>query len=233
MSLFDLLNNPYETMYSNLDTTIKNTFTAMKGRLRSIIKKGERNEEETRLWVRDFLKDALGYTNEDIETEFKVLGKRVDIVLKEQDKVLLVIEIKSATERLNSASKNQSVNYATSLHCEWTLVCNGHIWQLYHIKPNIGSAPEVVKVFEISLFDDDGLSLKDIRNLGYLTKSSICKGKTLKLYHTDQCLTDLKNFLYSDESLSFIKAKMVEKYKEPVNIDDEDLIKKLNDIIIK
>lgn len=65
-------------------------------RLAKMVAKGNRNEEETRRWVVDVLRTAFGYTDDQIETEMKALGKRVDIAIKLKEKVLLVIECKAS-----------------------------------------------------------------------------------------------------------------------------------------
>ncbi|WP_172452483.1 hypothetical protein [Chromatium okenii] len=50
-------------------------------RLAKMVAKGNRNEEETRRWVVDVLRTAFGYVDDQIETEMKALGKRVDIAI--------------------------------------------------------------------------------------------------------------------------------------------------------
>ena len=99
-------------------------------RLISMIQKGKRNEEETRLWILDVIKTGLGYKNEDIETESKILGQRIDIALKSGGNVFMVIECKAATIKLNKAAINQAATYAIGLGAEWAVVTNGHRWRL-------------------------------------------------------------------------------------------------------
>ena len=75
---------------------INKEFKQQISRIATQIAKGKRNEEETRRWCVDILRSAMGYKDSDIETELTVLGRRVDIALKDSDKVFMVIECKAA-----------------------------------------------------------------------------------------------------------------------------------------
>ena len=64
-----------------LKSSINKGFSDNIGRLAKMISKGTRNEDETRRWIIDVLKQGFGYTDDDIETEYKALGQRVDLSL--------------------------------------------------------------------------------------------------------------------------------------------------------
>ncbi len=133
------------------------------GRLAKTISKGKQNEDETRRWVIDVLKEGLGYTEDDIETECSVLGKRADIVLMDGGTVLAVIECKAANVQIKQSAINQAANYALALGSEWAVTTNGQAWGLYHVEQGKNKSPEIVELFFIELLDEDGISKEDMR----------------------------------------------------------------------
>ena len=148
--------------------TIGKGFKDNIGRLAKTISKGKRNEDETRRWIIDVLKEGLGYTEDDIETECTVLGKRADIVLMNGKQILAVIECKSANVQIKQTAINQAANYAIALGTEWAIATNGQSWGLYHVEQGKNNSPEIVELFSIELLDEDGISKDDISSLAML-----------------------------------------------------------------
>lgn len=217
---------------------INKEFTQQIGRIATQIAKGKRNEEETRRWCVDLVRSAMGYKDSDIETELKILGQRVDIAIKDRDKVIMVIECKAATFNLNNAAVNQAANYATSLGAEWFVVTNGHNWQLYHVETNSGSEPDVVQVFDVYILDEDGLSQEDAGNLYLLTKDAIKSGETMLAFHQGNCVSDfdsLRLAISSPSILGQIARKMESEYKSKtgvsVTVSDDEVHEFLHQII--
>lgn len=185
-------------------------------RLAKQVAKGNRNEEETRRWVVDVLRSAFGYKDDQLETEMKVLGKRVDIAIKVKEKVLMVIECKASNLKLTNAAKHQAANYAATLGSEWALVTNGQRWQLYYVTPQKGSEPIIVDVLDVELLDDDGISKDDIEMLYLLTEKALTSGETLETFHFMNA-TSLENILksiMSKEALTVISNNLIKSYQE-------------------
>lgn len=191
------------------------------GRISNLVASGKRNEEETRRWCIDVLKGAMGYKDDEIETESKVLGKRVDIALKKGNSIFMVIECKAASVKLNSAAINQSASYAIALGAEWAVVTNGHQWMLHHVSPSRGGEPDIVQIFDISILDDDGVSDYDAMCLYLLTLKAIENGDTKHEFHSCNCATaeSLFSALVDDETMTFISKKMEYNYKKNMGID--------------
>lgn len=207
------------------------------GRIAMQIAKGKRNEEETRRWVVDMVRSAFGYKDNEIETELTVLGKRVDIALLDNQRVIAVIECKAATVQLNEAAVNQVSNYTAALDAEWGILTNGNRWILFHVIPRKGREPEINQLFDIEVLDDDGLSKDDINSLYLLTKQAILSGETKMAYHEGFILSgdNIKEAISSPEILANIAEKLKSSYKSKhgVSIDpDKELLRELIELAI-
>lgn len=205
-------------------------FQQQVGRIALQLSKGGRNEEEARRWCVDLLKSpSMGYKEEDIETEARVLGKRVDIALKDDGKIFMVIECKAATVNINGSAINQAASYAVALGAEWAVVTNGHNWCLYHVSPTKGVEPDITEMFDIFILDEDGVSESDAHSLYLLTKAAVASGETKKLFHELNCtsIDRMKSAMMSADVVSLIKRKLEDGYREnmgvSVSIDDQDI----------
>ena len=197
-------------------------------KLSRMIAKGNRNEEETRRWVIDVLVDAFGYHPDQIETEIKALGKRVDIAITSKGKVLIVIECKASNLELKQAAVNQAANYATSLGAEWAAVTNGQVWQLFHVCSKPGAEANIVQIFDIGLFDEDGISKNDLEWLFLLTEQALVSGEAMQNYHWQHCTSDerILSALLSDPVIQLVSDELSQSYQaefgvEVANIDNE------------
>lgn len=209
-----------------LKSNISNGIMANIDRLGKMIAKGNRNEEETRRWVVDILRTAFGYRDDQIETEMKVLGKRVDIAIKSFGKVLMVIECKASNIDLRNSAIDQAANYATSLGAEWALVTNGQRWQLFHVSTNYGNEPDIVSIFDIEFYDEDGISKSDVDMLCLLAEQSLVEGgDAFAYYHFMNITSDamIVNAILSDASLKTITNELIKQYKKEQNIVYEGL----------
>jgi predicted type IV restriction endonuclease len=208
-----------------IETAIKRQI----GRLFSSVQSGKRNEEETRIWILDFLKAGLGYKDHEIETEVKMLGKRADIVLKEHDQIFLVIECKSANVKLTKAAILQASAYAISVGASWAVVANGQRWQLFHVSPTKGVEPDITQIFDIELLDEDGLSEDDIFYLSLLQKESLKNGAARELYHTINAVSikRIHDEIAHPDIVKVLCKRLEERYRRKmgvvVTIDPTDL----------
>lgn len=222
----------------NKAVTIKNlnsSFSDRISKLAKMIAKGNRNEEETRRWVIDILKNGFGYSDDAIETEVKTLGQRVDIVIKSVNQIILVIECKAANIKINQSAINQAANYATSLGADWALVTNGQCWQLYHVEAVKGSDPEIVEVFDVQLFDEDGLSKNDIQDLYLISEKSLLNGDTDIAYHyaNIQSPEFIASCLLSENVINSVSKEILKQYKNVYGVKFDEIDKKYLHNMIK
>lgn len=205
-------------------------------RLAAIAGDATASEETVRVWCIDVLRVALGYKNEDLDLELCAVGKKIDIAVKHEGDVILIVECKKFDSKLPKNARDQAVNYAANRSASWALVTNGQNWALYRVIPVEGQEPRVVEVFNISLLDDDGLSAYDVERLYLLKKVALLRGETEKEFHLAQCLDDkrLVAALMSDRVIAATRKSLLESYekefKERVKLAADDVRVLLSDL---
>lgn len=210
-------------------------FKSLHGRLQSLAQEAGNKEEQVRIWCVDALRTALGYSDEEIETERKVLNGRIDIAIKKDDKVLIVIECKAIRSRLGANVLEQAGTYAATLSSNWVVLTNGDIWKLYRVMPRNGQEPRMELVFDVSILDEDGISERDAENLYLITSRAMSCGDTDKAYHRVVCKNSvrLRSALFSERVVKAIRLELTQAYQdefgERVNIDDDEMLDALRD----
>src|SRR5680860_753439 len=117
-----------ETVQSRIKTGLQRMSSAL-------VDMGSRdaNEGDTRLFVTDFLCEALGYDKySDLTTEYVVRGQYADYGIRIDGNLLAFIEVKRVGTNLNKSHLRQVEMYAVNEGVEWVILTNGTIWQVYH-----------------------------------------------------------------------------------------------------
>lgn len=194
---------------------IRSGFKALHPRLVAMDLAEKTSEENVRIWVIDALINALGYAHEELDTEVRTLGKRVDIALKTDGKIFMVIECKSVRTRLTNSVRDQAINYATSLSAQWAVITNGHLWRLYRIIPRAGRDPKLIEIFDVALLDADGVSNCDVESLYLLTARALFGGDTEKMSHLLAATTKRKllQALTSDRVVKAMRMELMDSYR--------------------
>lgn len=217
---------------------IKKEFRTFHKRLSAIANQEQSSEEEVRRWCIDVLKAALGYDDAEIDTEMCALNQRIDIALKEQDKVFMVIECKNIRSRLPNQVRDQAVMYAVNKSADWAVITNGQVWKLFRVIPTKGSDPRVVEVFDLGLLDEDGVSDRDVEFLFLLTKRAIKSGDSERHFHRTCCLDAerLVKAMSSDRVARCLKMSLMQSYADEtgsrVPITVEDVIEKVKELLV-
>jgi uncharacterized protein YbaR (Trm112 family) len=214
---------------------IRKEFRPFLKQLEAISECGSYSEEKVRVWCFDVLRKVLGYKDEDLDLELTAVNKRIDIAIKHDGNVLLIIECKKGNTPPPKARK-QAVNYAMARSANWAIVTNGQNWELHRVIPVHGQDPLVVEVFNISLLDDDGLSMYDAERLYLITKRALLRGETEKEFHRARCLENerLWTSMLSDRAVSAIRRSLVAAYKkefrQALKITDDDVYEALQEL---
>jgi len=217
---------------------IKKEFRTFHKRLSAIANQEQSSEEEVRRWCIDVLKAALGYEDGEIDTEMCALNQRIDIALKEEDKVFMVIECKNIRSRLPNQVRDQAVMYAVNKSADWAVITNGQVWKLFRVIPTKGSDPRVVEVFDLGLLDEDGVSDRDVEFLYLLTKRAIKSGDSERHYHRTCCLDAerLVKAMSSERVARCLKMSLTQSYSDEtgcrVPITVEDVVEKVKELLV-
>ena len=210
-------------------------FRLLHPRLTEISNAARSSEEAVRIWVVDALEKALGYSKSNIDTEISTIGGRIDIALRQDNHVFMVIECKNIRAKLNKSVRDQAINYATTLSAEWAVVTNGAIWKLYRVIPQPGRDPHVIEIFDLSLLDEDGVSEADAENLYLLTSRAVFGGDLQKMSHLLACTSKKRilNACLSERVVKAFRLELSSVYKDEHNIsvklDDEEVTNALRE----
>lgn len=217
---------------------IKEGMRAYHQRLQQIAAQESSSEEEVRRWCIDVLRHVLGYKDIEIDTEMRALNQRIDIALKREEKVFLVVECKNVRSKLPTSVRDQAVMYAVNKSADWAVVTSGQVWKLYRVFPMKGSDPHVVEVFDLALLDEDGVSEEDAEKLYLLTSRALFSGDSEKMYHRIACLSAQRvlTAITSPLVLTAIRRSLTKSYKAEtskfVGLDDDLVVERLKSLFL-
>lgn len=215
---------------------IKKEFGPYLKQLEAISACDSTSEEKVRVWCCGVLQGALGYTAEDLDFEVSAGKGKIDVVVKHDEKILLVIECKKPGP-LPTIARKAALGYAVQVSADWAVVTNGQAWELHRVIPISGENVSSVQLFNVSLLDDDGLSQYDIEKLFLLTKRALLRGETEKEFHRAQSLQDKRLYaaMFSERVIKSLRRSLGEAYKKQfkhrVGLSLDDVHEALNELI--
>lgn len=215
--------------------------TEARDRIRGAIRKAQKpladlvarnaNEANTRMFITDFLSDALGYSKlDDLDTEFRVRGDFADYGIRIDQQLVAFLESKRVTTKLNTRHLHQVQLYAVNEGVEWIILTNGIEWQVYHIT---GGLPVVLDlVFAVDLLGPETANKKaDL--LFYLSKEALRKRAIDELWR-EKAATSPKNL-----AAALLSEKMLVELRREVrrmtghNSSEADLARLLKETVIR
>lgn len=191
------------------------------------------NESDTVTIITDMLADIFGYDKySEITSEYVIRGTFVDLAIKLDGKVQLLIEVKAIGLDLKEAYVKQAVDYGANEGIEWIVLTNGAIWQIY--KVSFGKPVGAELVLQIDFLNASHKNQDDLENLYLLTKEGIGKS-VLGEYHTQrQALSRffIGAVVLSEPVLDVIRREL-RKISPDVRIDNGQISDVLTNEIIK
>lgn len=184
------------------------------------------NEANTVLRICRFFEEVLGYDGlEDISREAEMKGKFVDICLKVDGHVRLLVEVKAASVKLRDRHIEQAQSYASRNNFRWVLLTNGVDWHLYHLTFDEGI--EYEKAFVVSLDGDDAFDEATCK-LELLHKKVVSKGGLEAYWDKETALgpASLSKALFQNSVLRLIRREV--RRDTGILVDTEDLAHSLN-----
>jgi predicted type IV restriction endonuclease len=183
-------------------------------------KQGALNEADTVQRIILFLNEVLGYDLlSEVTRESQIKSRYVDIAIKLDGHIRLLVEAKSADTMLRMRHLDQAELYAAEGNHPWAVLTNGVVWHLYHLTFDDGV--EYENVFEVDLENDDLDHAAD--KLGMLHRSAILKGEHEDYLRQRQALSpgSLARALFSFDVLTRIRRHV--RKREGLLLDIEDL----------
>ncbi len=186
------------------------------------------NEADTVQRLMMVFQDALGYDPlTEITREMPIKTKYVDLALKIDGVIKLLVEAKAAGSDLRDRHIEQAKSYAAESNIRWVVLTNGVNWNLYHLSFEEGIDTE--RVFSLDLASDD--IDKAAECLALLHEQNVRKGEHEDFWkkHTALDAQSLGRALYTDTVLRLIRREI--RKREGILLDEEDLAKAIHDML--
>jgi len=211
---------------ATIPTKVKDRLTTGIKRFQPILssaKTRDVNESDTVTIITDMLAEVFGFDKySEITSEYVIRGTYVDLAIKLDGKLQLLIEVKAIGLELKDTYVKQSVDYAANQGIEWVVLTNGAIWQIY--KVTFGKPINQDLVLEINFMNASPKNAADLDSLYLLTKEGISRS-VLGDYHTQrQALSRffIGAIVMSDPVLEVIRREL-RKMSPDVKIDSEQI----------
>jgi hypothetical protein len=186
------------------------------------------NEADTVLRLCRFFEEVLGYDGlQDISREAEMKHKYVDVCLKVDGRVRLLVEAKAAGQQLRDRHIEQAQTYASQNNYRWVLLTNGVDWHLYHLTFEEGI--EYERAFVISLANEEGFD-EAAEKIGYLHRKAVAKGDLDTFWEKTAALgaDSIGKALFRDTVLRLIRREI--RRETGLLIDTEDLAKAVHEM---
>jgi predicted type IV restriction endonuclease len=186
------------------------------------------NEADTVQRIVKFLEVVLGYdAMTEITREMQVKDRYVDIALKVDDRVRMLIEVKAASTELRDRHIDQAERYAAENNLPWVLLTNGVVWNLYHLTFDEGI--EYERAFSVDL-SNEGEFDNCIDRLALLHRLSIRRDEHEAFWGHRRALSpqSISQALFTHEVLRLVRRDI--RRREGLLVDEEDLAAAIHDM---
>jgi predicted type IV restriction endonuclease len=180
------------------------------------------NESNTVDRLRHFFEEVLGYDRvRDISSETEMKGKYVDLCLKIDGNICMLVEAKAAAMQLRVRHIDQAKHYASENGFRWVLLTNGVEWNLYHVTFDENDGIEYDPAFSVTLASED--LDEAVEKLGLIHKRSISR-RGLERYWEEMsalCAGSIGKAIFHENVLRVLRRQL--RRQCGVMIDPEDL----------
>jgi len=189
------------------------------------------NEADTRLYVTDFLCDALGYDKYgELSTEYRVKNEYVDYGIRLDNDMTTFVEVKRLNTKLGAKHLRQAQSYAVNEGVEWIFLTNGAQWQIYHLTGGLPILTDLV--LEADMLADE-TPTKKAEALFYFSKEALKRGKLAELWQAKRATApnSLAAILLSPVVLDSIRKEL--KKRTGYNVDAEEVKRLLRETALR
>ena len=211
---------------ASISNKVKERFIVGIKRFQSILsaaKARDVNESDTVTIVNDLLAYVLGYDKySEITSEFVIRGTYVDLAIKIEGQLQMLIEVKAIGLDLKEAFIKQAVDYGANQGIEWVILTNGVIWQIYRI--SFKQPIEQELVLEINMLNLNPKKEEDLEALYMISKEGLGKSMLGDYHSQRQALSRyfIGAMLLTDSVLDVLRREL-RRISPDVKIDSEQI----------
>jgi predicted type IV restriction endonuclease len=178
------------------------------------------NEADTVQRIVKVFEEVLGYDGmTEITRERQIKDKYVDLAVRVDGTVFLLVEVKAGGVVLRDRHIDQAQRYAAEGNIRWALLTNGVSWNLYHLTFEEGI--EYERAFTLDLSADSLDRAAEL--LGLLHRQGV-RAQALETYWGQRVAlgpASIGRALFSEDVLRLIRRNI--RKEEGILIDPEDL----------
>lgn len=181
------------------------------------------NESDTVTIVTDMLAEVFGFDKySEITSEYIIRGTFVDLAIKIDGVLQILIEVKAIGLELKDSFVKQAVDYAANQGVEWVVLTNGADWHVYRV--SFGKPINQELVLAIDFLTLNAKSAADLESLYLLTKEGISKSMLGEYHAQRQALSRffIGATILSDPVLDVIRREL-RRMSPDVKIDTEQI----------
>lgn len=181
------------------------------------------NESDTVTIITDMLADVFGFDKySEITSEYVIRGTFVDLAIKLDGTLQMLIEVKAIGLELKDSFVKQAVDYAANQGVEWVALTNGAVWQVY--KVSFGKPIGQDLVLEIDFLNLNPKTSDHLENLYLLTREGIGKSMLGEYHAQRQALSRffIGAMILSDPVLDVLRREL-RRVSPDVKIDTEQI----------
>jgi hypothetical protein len=191
------------------------------------------SEADTVTLVKDVLSVVLGYDKyTELTSEFAIRGTYCDLAVRLNEKLVQLIEVKSAGTALDDRHVKQAIDYAANQGVEWVILTNCSVWRLYQV---IFAKPIDKRLLaEIDITAIDVKKDAQLECAYPLTKEGFVKGAHLELRDRQDATSRFVMAALLTENDAVVSAIRRELRRVvDVLVSDEEIVKVLREEVIK
>lgn len=191
------------------------------------------NEADTVTIVKDILADVFGYDKYlEITGEHLIRGTFVDLVIKVDGKLEILVEVKAINTELKEQHVKQAVDYAANQGVDWVILTNGVIWRVFRVTFAKPIGQELV--LELDLLWLNYRAAAHLEMLYVITREAITRA-SLADYHLQRQATSkylIGAILVSDPVLEIVRRE-IRRMSPDVRVEVEDLRSTVRNEVLK
>lgn len=191
------------------------------------------SEADTVTLVKDVMAEVFGFDKySELASEHAIRGTYCDLAVRLDEKLIELVEVKSAGTTLDDRHVKQAVDYAANEGVVWVVLTNGSVWRLYQVsfgKPIDKRLLEELDLTTLDLRRDDCVDC-----LAPYMKEGFAKGVQEELRDRQDATSRYllsALILHNDNVVSTIRREL--RRIVDVLVADEEILNVLRDEVIK
>ena len=179
------------------------------------------------------MRTSFGYDKySELTSELAIRGTYCDLGVRQGEKIVELIEVKSIGSTLDDRHVKQAIDYGSNQGIEWVILTNGCVWRLYQV---IFAKPIDKRLLaEVDITALDLRKEEHLERIYLFSKEGFTRGVHLELKDRQDATSRylLAALVHSNEAVIGTIRRELRRIVD-VLVDDELIVKVLRDEVVK